>query len=53
MTLLGGRQSARTLHFALSVALTLFLLVHLGMLVLAGFTARVRAMITGHAEVRP
>jgi thiosulfate reductase cytochrome b subunit len=50
---LGGRQAARTLHFALSVALTLFLLVHLGMLVLAGFTARVRAMITGHAEARP
>ncbi len=53
VTLLGGRQTARTLHFALSVALTLFLLVHLGMLVLAGFTARVRAMITGHAEARP
>jgi len=53
VTLLGGRQSARTLHFVVSVALTLFLLVHLGMLVLAGFTARVRAMITGHAEVRP
>ena len=53
VTLLGGRQSARTLHFIVSLALTLFLLVHLGMLVLAGFTARVRAMITGHAEVRP
>jgi thiosulfate reductase cytochrome b subunit len=53
VTLLGGRQSARTLHFAVSVALTLFLLVHLVMLVVAGFTTRVRAMITGHAEVRP
>jgi len=53
VTLLGGKQSARTLHFALSVALVLFLLVHLGMLVLAGFTSRVRAMITGQSEVRP
>jgi thiosulfate reductase cytochrome b subunit len=53
VTLLGGKQSARTLHFAVSVALTLFLFVHLAMLVLAGFTARVRAMITGRAEVRP
>ena len=53
VTLLGGKQSARTLHFAVSVALILFLLVHLGMLVLAGFTSRVRAMITGQSEVRP
>jgi thiosulfate reductase cytochrome b subunit len=53
VTLLGGKQSARTLHFAVSVALILFLFVHLAMLVLAGFTVRVRAMITGRAEVRP
>ena len=52
VTLLDGKQSARTLHFAVSVALTLFLLAHVVMLVIAGFTARVRAMITGHAEVR-
>lgn len=53
VTLLGGKQSARTLHFAVSVALVLFVLVHIGMLVLAGFTSRVRAMITGQSEVRP
>jgi thiosulfate reductase cytochrome b subunit len=52
VTLLGGKQSARTLHFVISVALTLFLFVHLAMLVLAGFTSRLRAMITGEAEVR-
>jgi thiosulfate reductase cytochrome b subunit len=51
VTLLGGKQSARTLHFVVSVALTLFLFVHLAMLVLAGFNARVRAMITGRAEI--
>jgi thiosulfate reductase cytochrome b subunit len=38
VTLLGGRQSARARHFAVSAALTLFLLGHLLMLVLAGFT---------------
>lgn len=52
VTLLGGKQSARTLHFAVSVALVLFVFVHVAMLVVAGFPARVRAMITGDAEVR-
>ncbi len=44
---LGGRQSARTLHFFVSAVLLLFVIVHLGMVVLAGFTSRVRAMVTG------
>jgi thiosulfate reductase cytochrome b subunit len=47
VTLLGGRQSARTIHFLVSVALTLFLLVHVGMVWFAGFWSRMRAMITG------
>ena len=45
--LLGGRQSARTLHFFVSVALVLFLLIHVAMVWLAGFRARTAAMITG------
>jgi thiosulfate reductase cytochrome b subunit len=48
VNLLGGHQSARTLHFFLTIAFVLFLLVHLLMLVLAGFFHRTRAMITGH-----
>jgi len=48
---LGGRQSARTLHFFVSVFLVLFLLVHLAMIVLAGFVSRMKAMITGAATV--
>jgi thiosulfate reductase cytochrome b subunit len=47
VTLLGGRQSARTLHFFVSLALVLFLLVHLMMIFLAGFWRRTGAMITG------
>jgi thiosulfate reductase cytochrome b subunit len=49
VTLLGGRQTARTLHFLLSWALVLFLVVHVTMVALAGFWRRVRAMITGRA----
>ena len=50
VTILGGRQSARTLHFFVTIALVLFTLVHVTMIVLAGFWPRVRAMITGTAE---
>jgi thiosulfate reductase cytochrome b subunit len=49
VTLLGGRQSARTLHFFVSIALTIFLLVHVLMVLLAGFWNRTRAMITGRS----
>ena len=50
VNVLGGQQSARTLHFFISLALVLFLLVHVGMVVLAGFRSRMRAMITGRAD---
>jgi thiosulfate reductase cytochrome b subunit len=49
VTLLGGRQSARTIHFFVTVALVLFLFVHVLMICLAGFWRRTRAMITGRA----
>jgi thiosulfate reductase cytochrome b subunit len=47
VTLLGGRQSARTIHFFVSLALVLFLFVHVLMVFLAGFWSRTGAMITG------
>ncbi|HME35803.1 MAG TPA: cytochrome b/b6 domain-containing protein [Candidatus Sulfotelmatobacter sp.] len=47
VNVLGGQQSARTLHFFVSLALVLFLLVHVGMVWFAGFRSRMRAMITG------
>ncbi len=49
VNLLGGQQSARTLHFFVSLALLLFLLVHVAMVFIAGFRSRMRAMITGRA----
>ena len=45
---LRGRQSARTLHFFVSILLVLFLFAHVFMVCLAGFRKRVGAMITGH-----
>lgn len=50
--LLGGRQTARTLHFLLSWALLLFLIVHVVMVAMGGFRRRMRAMTLGHAESR-
>jgi thiosulfate reductase cytochrome b subunit len=47
VTMLGGRQSARTLHFLVSVSLVVFLVVHVAMIWFAGFGTRVMAMITG------
>ena len=49
---LGGRQSARTLHFFLTWALVLFFVVHIAMIALAGFWSRTRAMITGRAPAQ-
>ena len=50
VNLLGGRQSARTLHFFVSDALVLFFVVHVAMVIHAGFRRRMRAMITGSAS---
>jgi thiosulfate reductase cytochrome b subunit len=47
VSVLGGQQSARTIHFFVSVFLLLFLLVHIMMICLAGFRSRMGAMITG------
>jgi thiosulfate reductase cytochrome b subunit len=47
VTLLGGHQTARSLHFLITILLVLFLLVHVFMIAFAGFLTRMRAMITG------
>jgi thiosulfate reductase cytochrome b subunit len=47
VNVLGGRQSARTLHFFVSGALVVFLVVHVAMVVMAGFWSRMRSMVTG------
>jgi thiosulfate reductase cytochrome b subunit len=52
VTVLGGQQSARTIHFFIASFLVVFLLVHVAMVCMAGFTNRVWAMITGHSAAR-
>jgi thiosulfate reductase cytochrome b subunit len=52
IAMFGGRQSARTLHFALTWLLLLFVIVHVAMVVLTGILGGglingVRSMITG------
>jgi thiosulfate reductase cytochrome b subunit len=47
VNVLGGRQSARTLHFFISGALLLFFVVHVAMVAMNGFWSRTRGMITG------
>jgi thiosulfate reductase cytochrome b subunit len=53
VTLLGGRQSARTIHFTAAMLVALFILIHLIMVVLAGPWNEVRSMITGRYVVPP
>lgn len=50
VNLLGGRQSARTIHFFVSVFLLLFVLVHVLMVWFAGFWSRTLAMVTGRVK---
>jgi thiosulfate reductase cytochrome b subunit len=47
LALLGGRQSARSIHFLFAMALALFILIHLLMVLLAGPFNEIRSMITG------
>jgi thiosulfate reductase cytochrome b subunit len=53
LDLLGGRQSARTLHFLTAMLIVLFIVVHLVMVLLAGPLNELRSMITGRFTVPP
>ena len=46
-SVLGGQQTARTVHFFVACALVLFLVVHVAAVYQTGFKSRMRAMITG------
>ena len=52
VTVFGGHQTARTIHFFLGDVLILFLLVHIAMVIVSGFSSRMQAMITGHPATR-
>ncbi|MEX0341817.1 MAG: cytochrome b/b6 domain-containing protein [Erythrobacter sp.] len=48
--LLGGRQSARSLHFIFAFAIAAFFVVHVVLVILAGPYRQIRDMITGGRE---
>jgi thiosulfate reductase cytochrome b subunit len=47
LTLFGGRQSARTIHFLAASGLVVFVIVHVAMVLLSGAWNNLRSMITG------
>jgi thiosulfate reductase cytochrome b subunit len=47
LDIFGGRQSARSIHFICAVAVSLFVVIHLIMVLLSGPFNQIRAMITG------
>lgn len=52
MDLVGGRQSARTLHFVAMALFVLFAVVHVAMVFYAGPINEMRSMITGRFRVK-
>lgn len=48
LDLFGGRQSARSLHFIVSIAIAAFTVLHVALVILAGPVNEVRSMITGN-----
>lgn len=60
LEIMGGRQSARSLHFLCATGLCAFIIIHILMIVLAGPINELRSMITGwyrlpadRPEIRP
>ncbi len=50
---LGGRQTARTIHFVLMTLLVLFFILHMLMIVAAGPINEIRSIITGWYRIDP
>ncbi len=53
LDLFGGRQSARTVHFAVMLALVLFFVVHMVMILAAGPLNELRSIVTGWYRIDP
>jgi thiosulfate reductase cytochrome b subunit len=51
LTLFGGRQSARTLHFVFANLIVAFFLVHVTMVILSGLWNNLRSMLTGRYDL--
>lgn len=51
LTLFGGRQAARTIHFIACFSFVGFVVVHVSQVILTGFFNNIRSMITGYFVV--
>lgn len=53
LDLVGGRQSARTIHFISAALLVGFIILHVALVFLAGFWNETRSMVTGRYVIDP
>ena len=53
LTIFGGRQSARTIHFIACFSFVGFIIIHVSQVILTGFWNNIRSMITGWFTVTP
>lgn len=53
LDIFGGRQSARTIHFATAFAFLAFVLIHILMVLLSGVWNNMRSMISGWYRIEP
>jgi thiosulfate reductase cytochrome b subunit len=53
LDVLGGRQSARTIHFIAASGIVIFVFVHLVMVLITGVWNNLRSMITGRYVIEP
>lgn len=52
LTLFGGRQSARTIHFIVCFSFVGFIVIHVSQVILTGFFNNIRSMVTGWFVVK-
>lgn len=53
LEIMGGRQSARTLHFIAAGLIVAFIVVHVGLVIWTGLLNNMRSMITGWFVIQP
>jgi thiosulfate reductase cytochrome b subunit len=53
LDVMGGRQSARTIHFISASLIVLFFVVHIVMVLVSGAWNNLRSMITGRYVIEP
>lgn len=51
LTVFGGRQSARTIHFICAFSFVLFFVIHIAMVLLSGVWNNLRSMVTGRYAI--